>query len=259
MRSIRIVTHCYAKRLPQYAAFLRYQLSSLASAPIPTTIAVCYVPGDEKTEEVLDWFDNLLERNLLEEDLKLSLLRVPLEERVIYPRCHGRHLAAITATEDVVWFTDVDYLFLGDCLPTVVQAPELWDEHNSMVYVRRVQINTTHTLGDELALRSYSGLALLTEEDLRDQFVQKVYRQAIGGVQIVRGAFAREHGYLPGMPTRKSGTPFDRGSRDDRMYRKACYKHGSIVPIEAPGVYRLRHSQTTRRLGRVPSIEGNPS
>lgn len=245
--SIRVVTHCYAKELPQYAEFLRYQLASLTLHPTVTNVvaSVCYDPSDTATSAILDWFeDNWTGR-------RIKLDRVPMLSNTLGRRAIGRNIVALKQQEDYVWFTDVDHLFYSgsqnkNCLDMVKQQFES-NPDASMIYPHTIRIHREHALGDALVrvVRDKYFLPILPSDR---EFVDKTYNRAIGGVQIVRGAFARELGYLNGSkwvkPLKPNEKPFG-DFKDDVAYRKECEKHGPIKAVCLPGVYRLRHSQTS--------------
>lgn len=224
--SILLVTHCYATQLPHYAAFLRYQLESIAEhAQRTARVAVCFTPSDEATTGVIQEY-------LSRVDIKGYALQLDELGR----RSIGRNRAAMDAGANIVWFTDVDYVFGSGCLKALSEM--YWDTGWSMVYPHKIMIHKTHAIGDEYA-KKHRPMSI-------DDFEFQHYNRAIGGVQIVRGDQAREHGYLNcqskwQQPTTKPFGDF----RDDLAYRGECADRGQIHKIELPNLYRLRHSTTT--------------
>jgi len=197
---------------------------------------VCCSPTDWKTMLVLDWYG----------DFRCSKVRLfPLSVAKLGRRCIGRNLAALSTDADLVWFTDCDHVFGDGCLDALVGMP--WPSHfgtpASMVFPQTIQIHRDHATGDQAADK-------VKKANLHDidpaEFVVKHYSVAIGGVQIVTGDFARKHGYLDGNLKwqRPAEKPFG-DFRDDIAYRKHCQRFGPIVPIELPGLYRIRHSTTS--------------
>ena len=81
-----------------------------------------------------------------------------------------------------------------------------------------------------------------------DDFIVKQYRRAIGGVQIVRGDYCREFGYLDGYRKWMMGSkePFS-DFRDDVKFRKDILNKGSGKGIDIPELYRIRHTEITYR------------
>src|SRR5690606_11528565 len=69
--------------------------------------------------------------------------------------------------------------------------------------------------------------------------------RAIGGLQIVKGEFARKHGYIPNH--KKYQTPPDvpfPDTKDDACYRRELLKIGTgktIGPLAS--LYRIRHTE----------------
>jgi hypothetical protein len=74
-------------------------------------------------------------------------------------------------------------------------------------------------------------------------FKQQRLSQAIGGLQIVRGDTARQHGYCPDSryckPLKKLGDGF-RDTHEDKVYRGIV----SAGWEDLPGAFRLRHSRS---------------
>lgn len=232
---IEIVSHCYAERLPHFAAALSYQLTSLwdwRTWGIDVSATVCVCRGDQAALEVLQWFRN---------ETGLPVFQMDLDEASMSRRCIGRNHAAKTSSADIVWFADCDQAFLG-CSLELLSGME-WPDGASMIYPRTIKIHRDHATGDAATSRaSKPGLHRVDESE----FVDKEYDRAIGGVQVVQGDFARTHGYLDGdpewqVPSRKMLGNF----RDDVAYRKFCQKHGKIVPVRLPGVHRIRHTKTS--------------
>lgn len=241
--SIRIVTHCYAGTLPQYAVFLRYQLSSLIlhKPKVPIVISVCFSVTDNRTIAVLSEF---LDKHAGDINIQCE----GMTERELFRRAIGRNRVALKSAEDLVWFTDVDYLFRNGCLDN------LWAVWKSMespkptlIYPKMVMVQRTHQLGDALVESAKFKRDLLVDVD-EAEFVEKPEWKAIGGIQIVDGAYARIVGYLNTHSRYQqpvvAGQPFPE-FRDDVKFRSNCAKVGAIQPIDGTGVYRLRHSRTT--------------
>lgn len=243
--SIHIVTHCYAERLPQYAALLRMQLDSLMRYPpgVRWTITVCYTRGDWATLGVLQ---SAMISSSMDE---LPLIPFEMSPEELGRRSVGRNVAALNNADDLVWFTDVDHLFGQGCLDHLVG---LWlampkEGRPLMVFPSSIMISRTHTLGDEQTARGPGPI-------MPEEFVQKAYARAIGGVQIVDGDYCREHGYLNERPRwrqpRTDGRMFA-DFHDDVRFRRLLSRRGSIAPVSLPGLYRVRHSRKTYGRGAI--------
>jgi len=238
---IHLITHCYAVELPQFATFLRYQLSSLVLNPpaVPFLIEVRYSPDDKRTAEVVNEFSVLLGAQI-----GLSPMQPPEQ---LFRRAIGRNEAALSSHADLVWFTDCDYLFGPGCLDGLWEQWNGLEQFASMLYPARIMTMKSHEDGDELV---ESDLDADTFEETPGldgiEFkVQKVHK-AFGGLQIIPGSLARKHGYLDGSRRYQKplAKPFS-NFHDDVAFRKSCLQHGPIVPVEIPNLYRLRHSKTT--------------
>jgi len=245
---VEIVSHCYAAELPQYAAMLVYQASSLVLHK-PKHCRVCLsicvqredqhgtVPSDPNVAKVLSWVKETLKENSIQWTIcyqrKVELGR----------RCIGRNHLALHSNADIVWFADVDQVYRDGVLDQLVEMP--WPEQASMVFPRDIMIHRDWITGDERTFAVDLDDLHLVDVEL-SEFVAKRYKKAIGGVQIVRGDFARKYGYLDRnekwqQPTEKPLGDF----RDDIAYRRFCLDHGLIVGVDLPGLFRLRHTKTS--------------
>lgn len=237
LKRIEIVTHCWAGKFEHYARCFQYQVSSLVLNPpqnCNVSLCLCYDPNDvvQKTlGKVRNWLD--------ESKPGLAVLKLPI--RQLGRRAIGRNIVAKQTPADLVWFTDCDHVFRDGVLDRLAEFE--WPEGASMIYPKQIMIHRDHTTGDQAIARMNGSEPLDVDPS---EFVPKRYNRAIGGVQIVRGEFAREYGYLDGS---RWQSPLHRDTfvscRCDRAYRKFCKQHGPIVPIDLPGVYRIRHTQTT--------------
>jgi len=236
---IDIISHAYAAKLQHYAAALTYQLSSLVLHPpksCEVMATVCMNREDHRTRRVIDWF--------VGEQFPIGLRVIPLDVSRLGRRAIGRNTAALHTTADIVWFADVDQVYRDGVLDRLAALE--WPEDAVMIFPRKIKIHCDHRTGD-------AATKLVGDEprliDINpDEFIDKGYNRAIGGVQCVRGDFAREHGYLNDHPKwqkpRDDGRPFG-DFKDDLQYRGFCGRRGTIVGVDLPGMFRLRHLRTT--------------
>jgi len=228
--SIEIVTHCYAKEYPHFADCLKLQILSIRRyRPLCSVqLTVCCTKDDEITMNVIQKEEAWIK--------KIVLTLPELGRRAI-----GRHKAAIDTKADIVWFADADYCFVDNILDRL-NALE-WAEETVMVFPKEVMIHKNHAMGDETTDEAKKN-NIVEGVINRDDFEPKRYYKAIGGAQIIKGDFAREHGHLPNTKWMKPlNTPFA-NTREDVAFRSFCLKHGNIVGVDLPGVYRIRHSTT---------------
>lgn len=243
--SIRIITHAYAEKLPQFAVHLRVQLSSLLEFKprVPVIVTVCHAATDWEVIRVLDD---------LQPKLRKQLDPYVMEPGALFRRSIGRNIVSLASREDIIWFADVDYFFGPGCLDTLAQTPI----ETAMVWPRVVKIHKDHAMGDAFWQKNVGATGPLMPDLYHNDapFIPVTYSRAIGGIQIVRGEFARKHGYLNGnakyQRPRTDGKPFA-DFQDDVAYRKFCCLNGGIGnggglrSIELPNVYRMRHTATT--------------
>ncbi len=228
---IEVVTHCY-----RYATLLRHQLSSLVLGPpapgVEVTMTVCYTLEDEETTRVLSWFDQQEVRGVVWKWL-------PLPTAELCRRSIGRNRAALATLADWVWFCDADYWFTTECWEAFTR---LGDTTARLIFPRHVNGHLSHDMGDRCIQRARELDGLVSAET--SEFEPERMRRAIGGIQIVRGDYCREHGYLKnGRRAQRPRTSWKR-THDDVWFCRAVGSRG--VPVELPGVYRIRHSLSGR-------------
>lgn len=244
---LHIVTHCYAIELPQYAAFLRYQLSSLVLHPPrhETWVTVCCMDDDLTTGLVLDDFLS---------DTRINIQAAHLTRDQISRRAIGRNMIAKASGAELIWFADCDYAFGEGCIDGLLQAWEGLAEWSPMIFPIRYWIHRDHETGDKAAENAVDCWDAVVEADLTE-FIEAKFSRPIGGVQICPGSFCRRFGYLDGH--RRYQNPLDRpfsDFHDDVAFRKFCGQHGPITPVDFPGLYRLRHTRTTYKSDQQVSL-----
>lgn len=252
---IELITHCLAVDNPCFAGALALQLSSLLidqPKHCDVIVTVCMHGADANTVRVIRHFNKLQHDGLL-----IQALDFPIDQ--LGRRCIGRNYAALRSQADFVWFTDVDHCFYDGVLdklvhfewPTHADRDEGFGVPASMIFPQEIMISKNWDRGDETT----KGLAekpALRKLDAGD-FVPKGYGRAIGGVQIVRGEFARAHGYLNDHDDWQTPVKKPFGSfADDIAYREFCLKHGPIKKVVLPGVYRVRHNHTSYEASKTP-------
>ena len=237
MKNIDIVTHAWAGRYAHYAYALNYQLSSLVLHPSKhlSSMVVCCNKDDRLVNDVLQFFSD---------KLPLNVMAMELPE--LGRRSIGRNKAALSTSADAVWFTDCDHVFHEGCLDHAANV--LWPDWAPMVFANRIMIHRDWITGDAALAKAAHPCVV----DINpSEFIEKKYNRAIGGVQIVQGDFAREHGYLRDNPRWQSPYTGIRGFDSctcDKAYRRFISEQGprnAVLPITPPGLYRLRHTQTT--------------
>ena len=247
MPSIEIITHCWSEKHSEFATMLFYQLWSIqecnrvSQSKWRVDSAVVY---PETNCAICD----LVRAHDRDDSLTVERLTLPIDQ--FGRRSIGRNIAAKQSTADWVWFCDADYLFRPACFDALfnLQLPD----DVVMVFPQQVWISRTHRGGDAVLTCAASSSSSYLKDLWDANWVPEKYNRAIGGAQIVRGDIARKYGYLDGdekwqRPT--MDTLAD--TKEDVAYRRACQRHGRILGIDLPGVYRLRHSESTIRSHRV--------
>ena len=237
MKKIEIVAHCYAKKHRHYADGLFCCMSSLVDSRlsgVDVKLTVCCTKDDKLTLQVLDWF------RCFTFNFEICFLT----EAEISLRAFGRNKVAKQSEADIVWFADVDQMYKPEVFTQLAEWS--WPDKASLLFLKDIKISTTHALGDALLKKASQQRCLIDIDE--SQFTNKHYHTAIGGVQIVHGDFARKYGYLQhwfknGYKGRDN--PFKRRCRDDVRYRRFCGRKAPLMGIDVPGMYRIRHTEST--------------
>lgn len=237
MTDIEIVTHVYAEKLPQYAVFLRAQLTSLLrnSGHVNYRVSVCYSSTDFVVGCILNHFENYIPIRIID-----------LDRGSLFRRSIGRNIAAKQTDADIVWFTDVDHVFGLGCLESLQEEWNRSDPRPVMVWPKELQITESHGAGDSWWKANRVRIGILEMGGMT--FERKNVTRAIGGIQIVSGDAAREYGYLDGW--KKFQTPVSPdipfpNFRDDVKYRKFIMSKGPSKFVDIKNLYRIRHSAVT--------------
>lgn len=250
---VEVITHCWSGPGGQYAKLLAYQIASLLRHPpkCHVTLTVASDDDDEPVEAIYQSFwecprDDAREneRRVVPGPVNGDLIHiaptVTLRTESWYPLCVFqrpviRNERALNTKADYVWFADADYLFGDGCLDALVQ---ITGRLGNLFFPRTTMISRDHATGDR-----YIAAPTPLPIDPAD-FVPKVEKRAIGGIQIVPGVIARTYGYLPNTKWQTpapEGTNTIIGFRADARYRQALGNRGK--PIDLPNLFRLRHSR----------------
>lgn len=229
---LEIVSHCW-----NYAHFLVYQLSSLVCYPPQAgrvTMAVYYSPEDARTQSLLDFFGAM-------EVPGVAWSWRPLPRRQLFRRAIGRNQAALATTADWIWFTDCDLMFRRDCLNGLMA--ELQGRRDALVYPK---IERVTPLLASLDSRLSMDLHQVLDFDDAD-FVEHYPSRATGPLQITHGDVARACGYCNSLSYYQQPSEVWCKAYEDRAFRWLLRTHG--VPLDIPGVYRIRHIEKGRYTG----------
>lgn len=235
MNSIDIISHCYAEKHRHYADGLYCQLSSIVldKPNCDVTVTVCYLSTDVLVRKVLSTFEDRVNiRHISTPDIHMLGRRSILRNR-----------ASSSSHSDIVWFADSDQAFYRGCLNNLSHYQ--WTDE-SLIYPKSIKISRDHNIGDAqtglAAKLLLTGIPVKIDDD--GLFIDHHYNRAIGGVQIVRGEFARDYGYLRESQKYQKPAKIPFGDfRDDVVFRDFCSSFGSVRGIDLVGLYRIRHSE----------------
>jgi hypothetical protein len=231
---LEIVSHCW-----QYPHFLVYQLSSLVKYPpagLSVTMTVYYCPEDSSTTQLLERF---------------GAIQVPgitwnwqaLPKQALFRRAIGRNLAALASEADWLWFTDCDLMFREGCLDALAAA--LQGRHDALVFPAMERC--TSLLPDENPLLNPDLDATLPLDIDISGFTERARDRATGPLQITHGDVARACGYCNALAYYQKPAPNWCKAHEDRAFRWLLRTQG--VPLDIPGVYRIRHASKGRYTG----------
>jgi hypothetical protein len=229
--SLEIVSHCW-----RYEHLLAYQLSSLVLRPptqLAVTMTVFHAAEDAGTVTLLRDF---------------GARRVPnvswnwrvLDRGRLFRRGIGRNLAARATACDWVWFTDCDLLFREGCLDALATA--LQGRRDALVFPRVEAVSGLLGADDPVLERGRAGPMPVDIDPAR--FVQQTRDRATGPLQIAHGDVARACGYCEQLRVYQQPSPVWSKCTEDRAFRWLLRSQG--VPLDLPGVYRIRHASKGR-------------
>ncbi len=231
---LEIVSHCW-----QYAHFLVYQLSSLVRHPprqLSVTMTVFYCPEDEAASRLLERFSSL--------DVPgVSWNWQPVRKELLFRRAIGRNRAALATQADWVWFTDCDLMFQAGCLDALAEA--LQGRQDALVFPA-VERCTALLADDNPLLNPDLDASIPVDIDASD-FSERRPSRATGPLQITHGDVARACGYCNALDYYQRPAERWRKAHEDRAFRWLLQTQG--VPLELPGVYRIRHASKGRYTG----------
>ena len=230
--NLEIVSHCW-----RYANFLTYQLSSLVLFPprgARVTMTVYHAREDVETSALLDYFGAMEVDNV-----RWQWRALPREQ--LFRRSIGRNHAALHTEADWIWFTDCDLLFRENCLDAL--AAELRGRRDALVYPREERVTSLLAGGDPLLDGGTPAL-----RDIPSSRFQALRRsRAVGPLQITHGDVARACGYCRDVLLYQTPARQWCKAYEDRAFRWLLGTQG--VPIDVPGVYRIRHADKGRYTG----------
>lgn len=249
-KTLEIVTHCYCPpTLDAYARLLRFQFASLIHNPVasPVTLTVCYTSEDAKTAAEVRRIGSYLDEH---NPAGITLRALDFPPGGLFRRAVGRNFAALQSAADVIWFTDVDYVFGPGCLQAVADMCDLTTE---LAQPAEIWISRDHATGDQ-------DLWEARDQELPrinpEHFAKRRQKVCIGGVQIVGGHVARRVGYCSGTRWVDPVDPEQgfRSCRCDKVFRRLNGFVAQRLPI--PNTYRLRHGRDGRDIDLKGATRG---
>lgn len=244
---LQIVSHVWAKEMPQYAAFAKYQMHSLrrfppARASASVILTVCFAGDDSLAAwTVMDQCKAGFPPNV-------TLRPWAMSQKNLFRRAYARNEVCKVPDGRVLWFTDCDYVFGEGTLDAVIGqvGPD-----SQLVFPAETLCLEWQKMGESY-VRNAAGNDF-PEVDPAD-FVTGQNKRAIGGIQIIGARLARQIGYDPPMKT-----PYDYKVfgcfKDDANWRRYVRLPAGMVnvdgngnvgpgsPIAVPNLYRIRHQE----------------
>ncbi len=238
---LEIVSHCW-----RYSHLLAYQLSSLVLYPpsrLKVTMTVFHATEDEETVALLRFFSTWNFPNV-------TWNWQVMDAQHLFRRAIGRNRAARATTSDWIWFTDCDVAFHRGCLDGLADA--LQGRRDALVFPREERCSHLLPSSDPMLNPDQSELRLVDIDPSRFSIIQQRDR-ATGPLQIVHGDVARACGYCESLRVYQQPSRKWTKATEDRAFRWLLGTPG--VPIDVPGVYRIRHMHKGRYQGsRVANL-----
>jgi hypothetical protein len=231
---LEIVSHCW-----NYSHFLAYQLSSLvefASDRMDVRMTVFYCPEDEKTSQLLAFFEQ-------QDTPNITWNWYPLPRQKLFRRGIGRNMAALQTDADWVWFTDCDLMFRDNCLDTL---SDLLQGKQDALFFPEEERTTDLLEEDNPMLKAGYGEPQILSVDTSNFTARKMSR-ATGPLQIAHGDVCRAVGYCRSIGLYQQPSETWCKAHEDRAFRWLLRSQG--VPLPIPGVYRIRHISKGRYTG----------
>lgn len=232
--SLEIVSHCWG-----YSHLLAYQLSSLVLYPpnrSDVTMTVFHAAEDRETVALLEFFG-------ARQVPGVSWNWQVLDKGRLFRRSIGRNLAARATACDWIWFTDCDVVFHAGCLDGLADA--LQGRRDVLVYPREERRSAMLEPSDEM-LNAARHTPRVVDIDV-SRFMPWQRGRATGPLQITHGDVARACGYCENLRIYQKPSRRFAKAHEDRAFRWLLRSQG--VPIEVPGVYRIRHASKGRYHG----------
>jgi hypothetical protein len=257
---VELVTHVFSEQLPQYAALLHLQLSSLILFPpkCEVQLTLCATESDEQTLKQWEWFYPRRGK------VTQKLILMPKHE--LFRRAIGRNEAALRSDADLVWLTDADFIFGEGCLDGALSEMErIKDEQPKpqLMFLDKLTTTQDHAKGDALWQEVLAGrMDEVVDVTQRNVWKQRDVQKSFGGMYLIPGDVAREKGVLRGtkwLNPHKVGTPPFPDFLDDLKLRhylgspdgRKQNGHHHEYRINVPNLYRVRHHSVTYKAGHL--------
>lgn len=234
---IDVVSSCW--RYPRALVFHLSAMLGASSDGDRLRSVVYFAEEDTDVLTVIRYFCELQERLGRE-----FLVPVPFSRPRLMRRAIARNHYCEGSDADLVVFTDVDYLYPGGVLAAIGRECVERGLSRHIFFTPNVRQSIDHEQGD-LDLRRVVLSALWPMVPTGAYEIKRLDR-AIGGSQIVSGEVARSHGYVPRSKWQQPADVWQR-TFEDVAYRKSLQEVGvTQCPLDAVGVWRIRHSQRGR-------------
>lgn len=259
MKSIEIVTHCYAGKLPLYAQHLRFQLASLIHHPPKAKVTHSLLwAGPERDPATLAVVEDMCFFPSLRAESPVHFVHRMVSRETLFRRAIWRHERTQNTHCDILWLADADMAFGLGAIDAVCEQVQ---DDGKLYFPRKSLMSIDHATGEQ-TLKSAEGI--MWPQIDPTQFKSQRNYFAIGGIQILGKETAKRVGYLgfkegePGYNWRhkKWSQPVDPEKpfaefRDDTAWRRHHFNMADgqqrQVKIDVPNLYRLRHEFSSLR------------
>lgn len=260
MKSLELVVHVFAGKLPLYAQHLRFQISSLLRHPPQSEVVyTLFWAGEEFDKPTAGVVSQAIDNRMRAKEFTgWAFNPIVLPRELLFRRAIGRHQRSQETKCDAIWYCDADMYFGPGAIDAVCNQVQ---DDGKLYFPRRSLMSLDHATGQQTLEASKDEMWPQIDPA---QFKPQRNHFAIGGIQILGRETAKRVGYL-GFKEGEAGynrrhtkwsLPVDPEKpfaefRDDTAWRRAHFSMSDGVErqkkIDVPHLYRLRHEFSSLR------------
>lgn len=201
-------------------------------------MTIYYCPDDAKTAALLKYFGNI-EVNNVEWNWQ------PQPKQALFRRAIGRNQTALVTKADWVWFADCDVMFREGCIDALIN--KLQNKNEPLFYPKSERCTPLLPSDDPIFEFDPANIKIKDSDIALFTDVPPMRTRAAGAFQIAHGDYLRSLGYCNDLKYYQRPSHVWLKTYEDRAFRWLLGSQG--VPLDFPGVYRIRHLEKGRYTG----------